>query len=81
MKTLAVTSSGLYNLSVGRIRPILVPLPPLPEQRRIVAKVDQLMAICDRLESSLASGEAHRHRLLNALLAEALAPAERMQTV
>jgi type I restriction enzyme S subunit len=54
----------------------LVPVPPLAEQRRIVAKVDELMALCDRLEASLVSGEEHRSRLLNALLAEALAPAE-----
>jgi len=40
MKSLAVTSSGLYNLSVGKIRSIAFPLPPLKEQHRIVAKVD-----------------------------------------
>ncbi len=51
-------------------------LPPLAEQHRIVAKVDALMAICDRLESSLAITAATRRLLLEALLAEALAPAE-----
>ncbi|HJH30164.1 MAG TPA: hypothetical protein C5S51_10855 [Methanosarcinaceae archaeon] len=29
------------------------PLPPFEEQRRIVAKVDQLMALCDELETKL----------------------------
>ncbi|TCT04527.1 type I restriction enzyme S subunit [Tepidamorphus gemmatus] len=52
------------------------PLPPLAEQRRIVAKVDELMALCDRLETSLATADDTRRRLLEALLAEALAPAE-----
>jgi hypothetical protein len=51
-------------------------LPPLAEQRRIVAKVDALMALCDRLEASLTAAAATRRRLLDALLAEALAPAE-----
>ena len=51
-------------------------LPPLPEQHRIVAKVDALMALCDRLEASLTASAATRSRLLNALLAEALEPAE-----
>ena len=52
------------------------PLPPLAEQHRIVAKVDELMALCDRLEASLTSGDDTRRRLLDALLHEALAPSE-----
>jgi len=43
-------------------------------QHRIVAKVDELMALCDRLEASLAAGGDTSRRLLDALLAEALAP-------
>ncbi|NUB11894.1 restriction endonuclease subunit S [Azospirillum brasilense] len=53
-----------------------IALPPVAEQRRIVAKVDELMALCDQLEESLIKGEDTRSRLLDALLAEALAPAE-----
>jgi type I restriction enzyme, S subunit len=53
-----------------------IPLPPLAEQHRIVSKVDALMALCDRLEVSLTATAATRRRLLDALLAEALAPAE-----
>ncbi|MCK1658533.1 restriction endonuclease subunit S [Bradyrhizobium sp. 151] len=53
-----------------------IPLPPLAEQRRIVAKVDALMALCDRLEASLAAAVDIRRRLLDALLAEAVAPAD-----
>jgi type I restriction enzyme, S subunit len=60
---------------------IAFPLPPLAEQRRIVAKVDALMALCDRLEASLAAAAATRRRLLDALLAEALAPSEARETV
>ena len=50
------------------------PLPPLAEQHRIVAKVDELMALCDRLEASLATGNDTKQRLLDALLHEALEP-------
>ena len=50
------------------------PLPPLAEQHRIVAKVDELMALCDRLEASLATADTTRQRLLEALLHEALGP-------
>ena len=54
---------------------ISFPLPPLAEQHRIVAKVDELMGLCDRLEASLDQTAATRRRLLDALLVEALAPA------
>ena len=50
------------------------PLPPLTEQRRIVAKVDELMGLCDRLEGSLAAGEDARGRLLEAMLHETVEP-------
>lgn len=51
------------------------PLPPLAEQHRIVAKVDALMVLCDRLEAALSTADTTRARLLNALLHEALEPA------
>lgn len=62
------------NLNLSLIRAFKIPLPPLAEQHRIVTKVDALMALCDRLEARLATGDDSRNRLLNALLAEALAP-------
>ncbi len=58
------------------LKNMLIPLPPLAEQHRIVAKVDALMALCDRLDASLTATAATRRRLLDALLAEALAPAD-----
>ena len=60
------------NMSIVRSYPI--PLPPLAEQHRIVAKVDKLIALCDRLEASLTTGDDTRCRLLGALLIEALEP-------
>ena len=54
----------------------VVPLPPLAEQRRIVAKVDGLMALCNQLEVSLATASTTRAKLLEATLRDALLPAE-----
>lgn len=64
------------NVNGRTLGRMFVPLPPLAEQHRIVAKVDELMALCDRLEASLVAADETRHRLLEALLAEALAPNE-----
>lgn len=44
------------------------PLPPLAEQHRIVAKVDELMALCDRLEAQQADAESSHSQLVQVLL-------------
>jgi len=41
------------NLSMGNIAKFVVPLPPLAEQEHIVAKVDELMTLCDQLEAQI----------------------------
>ena len=45
------------------------PLPPLAEQRRIVAKVDELMALCDELERESADALVAHQTLVETLLA------------
>ncbi|MFI5446533.1 restriction endonuclease subunit S [Polaromonas sp. UC242_47] len=42
---------GISNMSSKALAMIPFPLPPLEEQSRIVAKVDELMAVCDKLET------------------------------
>ncbi|UKA03076.1 restriction endonuclease subunit S [Photobacterium damselae] len=58
-------------VSLGKLRSFVMPTPPLAEQQRIVAKVDELMALCDQLEQQTeASIEAHQllvSTLLNTL--------------
>jgi type I restriction enzyme, S subunit len=60
-------------ISGGKIYPLLVPLPPNNEQKRIVAKVDLLMALCDELETSLSKSQTKCDRLMVAAVAEILA--------
>lgn len=72
----SVKAAAQPCLYINRIQSLLIPLPPLAEQNRIVAKVDALMALCDQLEASLTATAATRRRLLDALLAEALAPVD-----
>ena len=45
-----------------------IPLPPLAEQHRIVAKVDELMALCDRLEAEQSDAAAAHAKLVATLL-------------
>lgn len=51
------------GLSMQRLRLFPMLIPPLAEQRRIVTKVDELMALCDRLETAQAERESRRDRL------------------
>jgi type I restriction enzyme S subunit len=50
MRATASQTTNIANISLGGMRPIPVPIPPREEQARIVAKVDELMALCDKLE-------------------------------
>ena len=56
-------TTNIANISLGRMRPLPFPLPPLAEQKRIVAKVDELMALCDRLEAQQQQ-RAEKHSVL-----------------
>ena len=44
------TSDSMKNISQNNIREIILPLPPLAEQKRIVAKLEELLPLCDRLK-------------------------------
>jgi len=67
--------AGKPGLNLDNIRFLRIPLPPLTEQQRIVAKVDELMALCDKLDTQLTTTRTDSRRLLEAVLHEALAPA------
>ena len=55
----------------------LVPVPPTSEQKRIVAKLDELMAYCDSLEESIKNSQTQNEMLLGQVLREALEPEEK----
>ena len=67
--------AGKPGLNLDNIRSLTIPLPPLAEQHRIVAKVNELMALCDRLEAQLITMQSESRRLLDAVLNEALSEA------
>jgi len=72
-KNLKISSgSAIPNLSTEQINEMLFPLPPLLEQHRIVARIDQLMARCDELEALRTAQQQKRLEMhtsaLNSLL-------------
>lgn len=68
------------QVSIQKQAKLIVAIPPLPEQRRIVIRVADLMALCDRLETSLSARDYNRRRLLEAVLHEALTLSERTRS-
>ncbi len=60
------------GLNMRIISCLTISVPPVAEQYRLVAKVGDLMALCDQLEAALTSAAAERGRLVEALLHKAL---------
>ena len=63
---------GQANVNGSKLRNMVIPIPPFAEQERIVAKVDELAALCDELEAQITVAQSESHRLLEAVLNEAL---------
>jgi type I restriction enzyme S subunit len=68
-------NTGVPTLGKTKTERLPITLPLLADQHCIVAKVDVLMALCDRLETNLAAANPSRWRLLETPLHEALQPA------
>lgn len=66
------TGAGRGGLPKNRMDRIAVAVPPLVEQDRIVARVNELMGLCDRMATGLAAVNGTRTRLLDSLLHDAL---------
>jgi type I restriction enzyme S subunit len=63
------TSSSMKNVSRKVMEELPIPLPPLPEQHRIVSRIDQLMALCDALEQRIDAATGKQTELLDAVMA------------
>lgn len=64
------TSSSMKNVSRDVMCNLPIPLPPLEEQRRIVAKVDTLFALTSQLETTLASSRLVSDELMSSVVAQ-----------
>jgi len=67
----ASSSSGLHTLSIGKVGTIAISTPSVAEQASIVAEVQRLFELADRLEARLRTAQRLAARLTPALLAKA----------
>jgi len=58
---------------------VLVPVPPMQEQQRIVQKVDRLMSYCDELEKQITKSKDIAEKLMQSILAKAFNDQEEKQ--
>jgi type I restriction enzyme S subunit len=63
----------LTRIGLGNFRSIPVPLPPASEQRRIVARVNEIRRLCAELGQRLDEGRATQAALVDSLIDQALA--------
>jgi type I restriction enzyme, S subunit len=60
------------KLNIDSLSNIMLPLAPLEEQHRIVAKVDELMALCDQLKARLTDAQTTQLHLTDAIVEQAV---------
>ena len=61
---------AITRVTLTKLNRALIPLAPFEEQKRIVAKVDQLMALCDRLEAELTQVQKDGRKLMEAVVSK-----------
>ncbi|WP_071188712.1 restriction endonuclease subunit S [Trichormus sp. NMC-1] len=60
------------HINIGDIKKMIIPFPPVNEQKRIVSKVDKLMKLCDELETKLTQTQTESEKIINAAVKQLL---------
>ncbi|NJL63743.1 MAG: hypothetical protein HC903_20260 [Methylacidiphilales bacterium] len=61
------------KINQATVNSLPIPLPPLAEQRRIITKLNQLMSLCDELETKLTQSVTDSEKLMEAAVRQILA--------
>ncbi|MGS0497413.1 restriction endonuclease subunit S [Pseudoalteromonas mariniglutinosa] len=72
--------TGQPNVNATALKGLLFPISPIEEQNRIVAKVDELMGLCDALEAQTENSISAHQTLVEVLLAALLQAPEQHAT-
>lgn len=64
----ASQTTNIANVSLGKLRPLAFPVPPLAEQSRIVTRVEELMRLCDALQAKGQLQATQHAQLVSTLL-------------
>ena len=64
--------TGQASISQEKLNPLIIPLPPIEIQNRIVSKLEELMNYCDDLETAVKESQNYNEQLLQQVLREAL---------
>ena len=64
-------STGISQLTQGVLNNIIIPFPPIEEQKEIIKQFEKLFAICDELEEQINSSKQNTQTLMQAVLKEA----------
>jgi len=65
-------TTNLASINKTQLRGCIVPIPPLAEQHRIVAKIDELMALCDQLKATLTQSQQQSEKLIDVMFQQLL---------
>jgi type I restriction enzyme S subunit len=71
LEKMVATTAGQYNLNIAKLNKLQIPLPPLEEQRRIVAEVERRLSVARQVESAVEEALVRASRLRQAVLRSA----------
>jgi type I restriction enzyme S subunit len=67
----AIKGVAVRGINIGDVRALQLPVPPLPEQREIVRRVEALFGLVDQIEARCAAAKAQAEKLTQSILAKA----------
>jgi type I restriction enzyme S subunit len=73
IESLAATTAGQYNVSVGKLNGLPIPVPPADEMQRIATEIDRHTSIIDELEAQVEANLVRAERLRQSILKQAFA--------